>query len=493
MEHDQDNLISIDSPKSEFERFVDNETNKRIFFSGKFGIGKTFFLERFFGAHVDKYDTYHLFPVRYQISSNENVIELLKYDILVELLKKYPNAFKSQDATKGVSESFKLFTAFCKDRGLLSRFLKSAVETGEGILSFSPDPLFQALGKLGRPLKELLILDSEFQNFKTEYLSGDKGVIEKFITEIHSQNDVIATDYISHMLVEKIISIKGDRKSVLILDDFDRMDPEHIFRILNVLSAHMEGEDDNKFGFDHIVIVGDVRNLQSIFHHKYGEKTEFWGYFDKFFSISPFYFKNERAVSESIPILLSRFKYEDSGLEGAFNKDGIMGAFVQEILMHALEVEDLNVRQLYKPLKHSFTELRSGVYKKGAFVDHWNQYIDLSIKLLISMYGEKQNFLNLLSRIRDSNSVVASSSKNWLYREFPSAMLRYLMPLKIGEKASWLGKYEIIGSRDDSNTAKVNIYPTNEHMADGQFFYDTLIEYVSRSTYENRNNHDYSF
>ena len=157
--------------------------------------------------------------------------------------------------TKGVKGTFKLFAAFCKDRGLISRFLKSAVETGEGVLALAPDPLFQALGKLGRPLNDLLVLDKDFQEFKKEYLSGEQGAVEKFLKDVNAEGDVVATDYISHLLVEKIRSLKGAKGSVLILDDFDRMDPEHIFRILNVLSAHMEGDEDNKFGFDHSLLL----------------------------------------------------------------------------------------------------------------------------------------------------------------------------------------------------------------------------------------------
>src|SRR3989338_165466 len=203
MSQEQNNLIPVDTPKGDFERFVEIDRNKRIFFSGKFGIGKTFFLQRFFEEHADKYDIYHLFPVRYQISSNENIIELLKYDILVELLKKYPDAFKGNE-TKGLKNFFKLFAAFCKDRGLINFFLKSAVETGEGFLALSPDPLFQALGKLGRPLNDLLVLDKEFQEFKKQHLFGENGAIEKFLKEIEAGGDVIATDYIGHLLRDKI-------------------------------------------------------------------------------------------------------------------------------------------------------------------------------------------------------------------------------------------------------------------------------------------------
>src|SRR3989344_2062069 len=153
MSQEQNNLIPVDTPKGDFERFVEIDRNKRIFFSGKFGIGKTFFLQRFFEEHADKYDIYHLFPVRYQIASNENIIELLKYDILIELLKKYPAAFQSSEI-KGVSGWATLFIAFFKEGVSLNGVLHSAIEIGEKVLTLSPDPLFQLLNKLGRQMKD---------------------------------------------------------------------------------------------------------------------------------------------------------------------------------------------------------------------------------------------------------------------------------------------------------------------------------------------------
>lgn len=87
----EENLISIKDAEDVFGDFLKIENNQRIFFSGKFGIGKTYFLEDFFNLNKDKYEAFHLFPANYQISSNEDIVELLKYDILVELIKRDNN------------------------------------------------------------------------------------------------------------------------------------------------------------------------------------------------------------------------------------------------------------------------------------------------------------------------------------------------------------------------------------------------------------------
>jgi hypothetical protein len=84
---------------------------------------------------------------------------------------------------------------------------------------------------------------------------------------------------------------KGGLKCILIIEDLDRIDPEHLFRILNVLGAHVdEDKNTNKFGFDNIVAVLDYDTTRHIFHHFYGEKANYEGYMTKFMSHNPFYY-----------------------------------------------------------------------------------------------------------------------------------------------------------------------------------------------------------
>lgn len=77
--------ISIESLSQNFDDHLLLENNHRIIFSGKFGMGKTFFLQRYFDQHQDKYNTIILSPVNYVVSSNENIFELIKADILKQL------------------------------------------------------------------------------------------------------------------------------------------------------------------------------------------------------------------------------------------------------------------------------------------------------------------------------------------------------------------------------------------------------------------------
>lgn len=83
------------------------------------------------------------------------------------------------------------------------------------------------------------------------------------------------------------------KKPVLIIEDLDRLDPKHLFRILNVVSAHIDDSKQpdivgNKFGFNNIVLVMDYDVTKHIFHHFYGAQACYEGYMSKFLSREPF-------------------------------------------------------------------------------------------------------------------------------------------------------------------------------------------------------------
>ena len=426
------------------------------------------------------------FPVNYQISSNENIVEFLKYDILVELLNKHPKAFEAENV-KGVKGNFKIFAAFWKDHGLGTHLSKSAMD----VLASAPDPFSQVLGRLGRSIGALLTLKKDFEEFKQDYLSSDGGIAGKFVKAVESENNLAATDHMSHLLYEKIgqLKIKGNAKkrSVLILDDFDRIDPEHTFRILNVLSAHMYGDDENKFGFDHIIIVGDVANLRSVFHHKYGDKTDFEGYFDKFFTVKPYPFDNDRAIAERIPYLIEHIQSEDVGLKNVMRDYGVVKRFLEEVMVDALSVKAMNLRQLYKPIHHPFEEVRAGTYQRDPSLDRENQCIDIGIKLLIAIYVDQEGFLEALTKIKSASSNALSGEKRAFYKRRTSSMLKHLLDFRRNVHHTWLG-YRMNVISDDSG---VNIYPKEDSDVHARFFYDTLFEYVKQSKYQKRSIEDY--
>ena len=89
----------------------------------------------------------------------------------------------------------------------------------------------------------------------------------------------------------------------------DRIDPAHIFRILNVFSAYWDiqdyseqklayGNPQNKYNFDKILLVCHFQNVRNIFHHFYGDKTDFTGYIHKFSSSTPYEYSLREVVEE---------------------------------------------------------------------------------------------------------------------------------------------------------------------------------------------------
>jgi hypothetical protein len=470
------NLIPIELPKESFKKFIgDDKRNKRIFFSGKYGTGKTYFLNDFFKKYEEEYDVYHLFPARYQISANEDILELLKYDILIELIKKHPKVIGSKSKNKRFS--FEVLKAFWKDKGITNRVIKLASETMGDVLSLSPNPILQMFGKIGRPLSEIAIIDKEYQDFKKEYASGDTEKLEKFLEKTESENKIATPDLITHLLQTKVNELKGIKRSVLVVDDFDRIDPEHIFRILNVLSVYISGDEENKFGFDHVIIVGDIKNIRSIFHHRYGKEAEFKGYFDKFFSIEPFQFDNKKAVIEAIPRLMNGIKCNEPKLRDAIGADGIISSFLDETLSFALDVERVNLRQLLKPTEAVFMDLSEGSYTNEPYTDGRSRVINTAIKLLIAINGDKEDALETLDTIRKSGVIRSKNNSKWLYRELPGTMLRSLIDLPVNQNTNWQG-YKLKADEDGK------IYPVDNNNPSKEYFYDVLIEYIKRERYK---------
>jgi len=472
-----ENLIPIDELEGDFDHFLQKvEGNKRIFFTGRFGIGKTYFLKEFFISHKNDYEVFHLFPVRYQINRNEDIIDLLKYDILVELLNKNKDVFEGKKI-KGLTDRLALFISFFREEGSINGFLQWVVKSGNKLAELSPDPLMQFLGKLGRPLQDLLNIDKEFQKFKKEYQSEDKKAVKKFVDEIKEKN-ISETDYLSHLLYTKILQQKGNKCSVLILDDMDRIDPDHIFRILNVFSAHFDGEN-NKFGFDHIIIVGDIKNFESVFHHRYGEKTDFWGYFDKFFTVKPYYIDNKKIIAERIPYLVKQIKYEEDNLKNAIGESGYIKLLLSEILNRALAIDMLNLRQLYKPITYTFVELKKGVFSQDSFGDGLPKIVDIGIKLLIAIFGsDKDVFVSILQKINTSISDI-ENNRHAPYEAYIGSMMKSLIDVQADVKTQWRNYYF---------TAPTNLHAKGftvegKDAVQAKFFYEVLIEYVEKLKY----------
>ena len=358
----------------------------RIFFSGKYGVGKTKFLERFFEEKKGEYLTVHLYPVNYQISTNENIINLIKYDILVELFEKYENFFKISDI-KSIQDNILLFYVWIK-HFISPKNSNLILTTPLDILETIPE-----IGKLGRPLKSLLDINQGFQEFKSIYEKGEKGLAETYLSKIKS-DDIKETDIISQLIKNKIKEIKDDKKSVLIIDDLDRLDPEHIFRILNILSAHFDQEDNNKFGFDYIIIVGDHNNIKSIFHHKYGKDADFDGYIDKFYTATLFEFDNKKVLLANLTRLLGEYQREDY----KDNPNKWTFGIIDDILRKSIDSDNLNLRALLKNQKYKLLSLHQK--RSHISIDGVRVRIDRAIDILIDVFGTKEKLIEIIQKIK---------------------------------------------------------------------------------------------
>ena len=128
-------------------------------------------------------------------------------------------------------------------------------------------------------------------------------------------------------------------------EDMDRIDPAHIFRILNVISAHIDygykygvspkssSLTGNKFGVNNIVVCLDHDNLKHIFHHFYGQKACFEGYINKFSDKGIFHYSLQEQVQQFYLNELSRVTGMDSN--------------AISVIMDQVDITTYTLRQLY--------------------------------------------------------------------------------------------------------------------------------------------------
>ena len=260
-------------------------SHPRTILSARYGDGKSFFLSKFIKEKKSRFVSIVLHPVNYQVMENKDIFELIKRDILFQILK------------EGIIENDYVLT----DSQMLALYLQNnvlsvaemivpylsaigcdEVVTKSVLSSFAGLQLFQKLKEKFKEFKRDNSLDEALTSF-----------VDKTETSLIYENDIISK--IISANIELYKKKHPRKKIVLIIEDLDRMDPAHLFRIMNIFSAHIDysykyfvqpGKDmvGNKFGFDNVVFVLDYQNTKKIFHHFYGENTNFKGYIDKFCS-----------------------------------------------------------------------------------------------------------------------------------------------------------------------------------------------------------------
>ena len=263
--------IDISQNIQDFKQVFENES--RIIFSAKFGDGKSYFLNEFMRSYDEKKNDYYfitLHPVNYVVEENRDVIEYIKRDILFQLIKDN----RIYDFKEGYD---KIFDAVCNKESLLklADFAASIIPV-DG-LKDGYEALKTLVSTIHRKYKGQDVL-----HVVDDYLNGFYGKMGSI-----SECDAFTC------LIQKSLG-QMMAKSVLIIEDLDRIDPAHLFRIMNVLSSQVDNPyysevpNGNKFGFDKIILVMDYEIARHLFHHFYGKEANYDGYMNKFLNTLPF-------------------------------------------------------------------------------------------------------------------------------------------------------------------------------------------------------------
>ena len=263
--------IDISQNIQDFKQVFENES--RIIFSAKFGDGKSYFLNEFMKSYDEKKKDYYfitLHPVNYVVEENRDVIEYIKRDILFQLIKDN----RIYDFKEGYD---KIFDAVCNVESLfkLADFAASIIpvkDLKEG---------YKALKGLVSTIEEKR-KEQDVLHVVDDYLNG-------FYGKMGSISECDAFTYLIQKSLERMMA-----KSVLIIEDLDRIDPAHLFRIMNVLSSQVDNPyysevpNGNKFGFNKIILVMDYEIAKHLFHHFYGKEANYEGYMNKFLNTLPY-------------------------------------------------------------------------------------------------------------------------------------------------------------------------------------------------------------
>ncbi|WMJ74376.1 P-loop NTPase fold protein [Cytophagaceae bacterium ABcell3] len=403
--------IPIEGLIEGFQAHLNLENNKRIIFSGPFGTGKTYFLKKFF--EKEERSTFHLYPVNYSVSRNEDIFELIKYDLLYQLLDdKREIDFEKVDYT--LSERTYLTLNNPSNDTIVSGFLKYVPKIGKVV-----SEVYDNVPKL-------------VDQIAPKELKNEKKKAEEVVRKTeNTTGSAYEFDDISGLIYKLILQVKEKHgKATLIIDDLDRIDPEHIFRLLNVFAAHFDiDEEENKFGFDQVIFVCDIENIRNIFSAKYGQDTDFSGYIDKFFSREVYVFDNSKIIENLVEELIRKYKYSDTINDVyVFDKEHIIATKVLNNVLKILSKKNaINLRSLLKfsTFTYSYNPYEQVSFGSRKFYMHQIHFVNI-FTILTSMFGTYAGLDKAFSKVQnmhwevDNDKIIGSLIMiiDWKHHQF---------------------------------------------------------------------------
>lgn len=224
----ENELIPIENELTAFKKHLD--INERTIFSAKFGDGKTYFLNEFKNKFSKEYEFITIYPVNYQISDNKEVFEYIKRDILIQMISK-----KMIEPSYEIPDSliFQFFIMQSSD-SFLGNILKILPSLGVPEQTAS---LFLAGYHALNWSKKMA---KKYKEYKDAIQSQDENkIIESFLKSFSNRiGSPYEIDLITQIIIDNIqwFCKTNNKKVILIIEDLDRMDPGHLFRILNIFS-----------------------------------------------------------------------------------------------------------------------------------------------------------------------------------------------------------------------------------------------------------------
>lgn len=351
-----DNYIPVDGAMLRFENHL--LSHDRVVLSAKFGDGKTFFLNKF--KEKCKQDAESpfvfitLYPVNYQVLGNKDIFELIKHDVLLQILQagiidvnyeitdKMAFEFYVQSHFCTIGETFFAMLKSCGADDMVTKGFLAAFKSVNWLKS-----LKDKVGEFKKDIDQTAFLDDYLSTF--------------------DENSVYENDIITKIIRDNIKDYqeKNGKRVVLVIEDMDRLDPAHLFRIMNVFSAHMDygyrslqsinnSLVGNKFGVSNVVFVMHEKNTEALFHHFYGECADYDGYMSKFYNKDIFRFSLADEKEKYALALIS----EETGLgeeriKEYFDKGFLAAKTMRQIIFALDKVEEqflsLRVKENVRP------------------------------------------------------------------------------------------------------------------------------------------------
>lgn len=334
-----DNYIPVDDAMQRFEDHL--LSHDRVVLSAKFGDGKTFFLNKFKEKCMmdaeSPFEFITLYPVNYQVLGNKDIFELIKHDVLLQILQA-GIIDVNYEVTDRMAFEFYIQSHFCTVGESFFAMLKSCG---------ADDMVTKGFLAAFKSVKWLKSLKDKVGEYKKEI--DQTAFLDNYLSTF-DEDSVYENDIITKIIRDNIKAYqeKYGKRVVLVIEDMDRLDPAHLFRIMNVFSAHMDygyrsmqpidsSLVGNKFGVSNVVFVMHEKNTEALFHHFYGECADYDGYMSKFYNKDIFRFSlAEEKENYALALISEETGLGEERINEYFDK-GFLGAKTMRQIIFAMD------------------------------------------------------------------------------------------------------------------------------------------------------------